>query len=44
MPRYIKLTLIVIGLFGVASAQQAINPRPYFTEPSLSPDRKEIAA
>ncbi|HKR13460.1 MAG TPA: S41 family peptidase [Pyrinomonadaceae bacterium] len=43
MPRYIKLALIVIALFGVAPAQQAINPRPYFTEPSLSPDRKEIA-
>lgn len=43
MPRYLKLALIVVALFRVVSAQQTINPRPYFTEPSLSPDRKEIA-
>ncbi len=42
MPRYATLTLLVIALFRVVGAQQAINPRPYFTEPSFSPDRKEI--
>jgi tricorn protease len=33
-----RLIIILFAAFGVASAQ-----RPYFTEPSLSPDRKEIA-
>jgi Tol biopolymer transport system component/C-terminal processing protease CtpA/Prc len=40
---YTKLALILIFGFTTASAQQVINPRPYFTEPALSPDRKEIA-
>ena len=40
---YRKLALVLLLGFTTASAQQAINPRPYFTEPSLSPDRKEIA-
>lgn len=35
-----RLILILVFAFGVVNAQQ---PRPYFTEPSLSPDRKEIA-
>ena len=39
----LKIALILFVAFTTASAQQAINPRPYFTEPSLSPDRKEIA-
>jgi tricorn protease len=33
-----RLILVVFAAFGVATAQ-----RPYFSEPSLSPDRKEIA-
>ena len=40
---YKKLVLILVIGFTTASAQQVTNPRPYFTEPSLSPDRKEIA-
>lgn len=40
---YTKLALVLLLGVTTASAQQAINPRPYFTEPSLSPDRKEIA-
>jgi Tol biopolymer transport system component len=40
---YAKLALILLIGFTTVSAQQGINPRPYFTEPSLSPDRKEIA-
>jgi len=35
--------LIVLVLTVVAFAQQNSEPRAYFTEPSLSPDRKEIA-
>ena len=36
--------LLIIFLFStVALGQQKPEPRPYFTEPSLSPDRKEIA-
>ncbi len=35
-----KLTLLLLIGITTAYAQQ---PRPYFTEPSLSPDRKEIA-
>ncbi len=33
-----RLILVLLAAFGVATAQ-----RPYFSEPSLSPDRKEIA-
>jgi Tol biopolymer transport system component len=40
MSLYARLVLCVLIGFNVAYAQQ---PRPYFTEPSLSPDRKEIA-
>ena len=39
---YRLIVLLLVGLT-TAGAQQVINPRPYFTEPSLSPDRKEIA-
>src|SRR5687767_16018342 len=35
-----KLILFLLIGFGVVNAQQT---RPYFSEPSLSPDRKEIA-
>ncbi|HKE59912.1 MAG TPA: hypothetical protein VKB46_24545, partial [Pyrinomonadaceae bacterium] len=35
---------IVVGPGGPKTdAQSAVNPQPYFTEPALSPDRKEIA-
>ncbi len=41
------MLLVLLVSFAVANAQPAINsqpnPRPYFSEPSLSPDRKEIA-
>ncbi len=37
--RVIFLFVLVTSVFG----QQRPEPRPYFTEPSLSPDRKEIA-
>ncbi len=40
---FTKLALILMLGFTTAAAQEATNPRPYFTEPSLSPDRKEIA-
>ncbi len=40
---YRQLAFVLFFAFTTASAQQTINPRPYFTEPSLSPDRKEIA-
>src|SRR4026207_2036442 len=39
------LSLILVALFSatISFAQPNNNARPYFTEPSLSPDRKEIA-
>jgi Tol biopolymer transport system component/C-terminal processing protease CtpA/Prc len=39
MVRVLFVIVVIVLLFGVALAE----PRPYFTEPSLSPDRKEIA-
>ena len=39
---YRLILLLIVGLTTI-SAQQGTNQRPYFTEPSLSPDRKEIA-
>ena len=38
MSLFVRLILILLAAVGIATAQ-----RPYFTEPSLSPDRKEIA-
>jgi tricorn protease len=38
MSLFARVTLILIAAAGVVTAQ-----RPYFSEPSLSPDRKEIA-
>ena len=35
--------VLVIFLFSTVALGQKPEPRPYFTEPSLSPDRKEIA-
>lgn len=43
---YKNLLLIISTTFAlaiVALGQQKSDPRPYFTEPSLAPDRKEIA-
>lgn len=43
---YKNLLLIISTTFAlaiVAPGQQKSDPRPYFTEPSLAPDRKEIA-
>jgi Tol biopolymer transport system component/C-terminal processing protease CtpA/Prc len=40
--RFYKL-LIILAFSTVVFAQQKPEPRPFFTEPSLSPDRKEIA-
>src|SRR5687768_6072190 len=37
------LLLLVLTAFNVSVAFSQTNARPYFTEPSLSPDRKEIA-
>ena len=37
------LSLLIIITFEVGTFAQSSEPRPYFTEPSLSPDRKEIA-
>src|SRR5215510_15392444 len=38
---------VLIGMAGLferqTNAQSAVVPQPYFTEPALSPDRKEIA-
>src|SRR5262245_58854611 len=35
---------VVAGLFArKTNAQSTVAPQPYFTEPALSPDRKEIA-
>ena len=42
MSSFTKFVFIVL-LIAAASAFIRANPRPYFTEPSLSPDRKEIA-
>jgi Tol biopolymer transport system component/C-terminal processing protease CtpA/Prc len=39
MVRVLFVIVVIVLLFGVALAE----PRAYFTEPSLSPDRKEIA-
>src|SRR5688500_5709558 len=38
MSLFARVIVILFAAFGVATAQ-----RPYFSEPSLSPDRKEIA-
>ena len=38
----LKLLFVVVLMIGSVTAVLA-EPRPYFTEPSLSPDRKEIA-
>src|SRR5262245_56381415 len=37
------LKLTTLFLFVAVASAQRPEPRPYFTEPSLSPDRKEIA-
>jgi len=37
------LLLLVLIVFGAGIAFSQTNARPYFTEPALSPDRKEIA-
>ena len=36
-------SLVVVVLTIIGSSIAGAEPRPYFTEPSLSPDRKEIA-
>ena len=38
MSLFARLIVVLFAAVGIASAQ-----RPYFSEPSLSPDRKEIA-
>jgi tricorn protease len=39
-----RIFLILLATIGTVSAQSsAVNPRPYFTEPAISPDRAEIA-
>lgn len=40
-----RTLLLVIATFATVSAQTSggVNPRPYFTEPAISPDRSEIA-
>jgi Tol biopolymer transport system component len=40
-----RTLLIAFATFATISAQTSggVNPRPYFTEPAISPDRSEIA-
>ena len=40
--RLTAVSIIVLGLSHVA-AQSRVEPKPYFTEPAISPDRAEIA-
>jgi tricorn protease len=37
------LLVVVAGVTAAAQAPSTITPRPYFTEPAISPDRAEIA-
>ena len=39
----VSLNSVVFGYRNVDESTPAVAPRPYFTEPALSPDRKEIA-
>ena len=41
--KHVLSLLVVFGFATVIFGQPNPEPRPYFTEPSLSPDRKEIA-
>jgi Tol biopolymer transport system component len=40
---FVNLNSIVFGYRNVDDTTPAVAPQPYFTEPALSPDRKEIA-